>query len=50
MVIIEDDKDSEIQTVRYVWIGLNGVLLIYALILFLYAKYWPKKEIRDYVK
>ena len=49
MVILDDNKENEIQIVRLVWIILNAVLLIYAIVLFFYAKYWPKKEIRDYV-
>jgi hypothetical protein len=46
---MDDDQEQDMIIVRWVWIGLNILLVIYAISLYLYAKYWPKKEIRNYV-
>jgi hypothetical protein len=46
---MDDDHEEDMTIVRWVWIGLNIILVIYAIILYIYAKYWPKKEIRNYV-
>jgi hypothetical protein len=46
---MDGDQEQDMIIVRWVWIGLNILLVIYAIILYLYAKYWPKKEIRNYV-
>jgi hypothetical protein len=46
---MSDDKDNDIELVRWVWIGLNIVLVIYGVSLIIYAKYWRKKEILVYV-
>jgi hypothetical protein len=43
--LLGDEKDTGIEMVRWVWIALNFVLVMYALFLFIYAKYWRKKEI-----
>jgi hypothetical protein len=45
---VKDNLD-DMTIVRWVWIGLNIILTIYAIALYVYAKYWPKKEIRNYV-
>ena len=46
---MNDDHEEDMTIVRWVWIGLNIILVIYAIVLYIYAKYWPKKEIRNYV-
>ena len=42
-------NDSDLDTIRNVWLGLNSVLIIYALILFCYGKYFKHKDSLSYV-
>ena len=41
---------EDLKSVRNVWIILNGILLLYALILFCYGKYFKNKDSLAYVK
>ncbi len=45
----EIDVDSNMIIVKYVWASLNLILIIYAAGLFIYAKYFRKSEIQNYV-
>lgn len=40
---------KDVVTVRWVWIGLNIALVIYAIVLAIYARYFRKSEILIYV-
>ena len=44
-----DENGSDLDTIRNVWLGLNSVLIIYALILFCYGKYFKHKDSLSYV-
>ena len=46
----ENTIEDNIKIVRWVWISLNILLVIYAFILFLYAKYFRKNEVLAYVR
>lgn len=41
--------DNEMATLRWIWISLNIVLVIYAAFLFIYGKYYRKRENVIYV-
>ena len=41
--------NDDLDTIRNVWLGLNSVLIIYALILFCYGKYFKHKDSLSYV-
>ena len=45
----ENDPKDELEPVRKVWIILNAVLVFYALILFLYGKFFKQKDSLSYV-
>jgi len=38
------EMDENMKVVRWVWIGLNIVLVIYAIVLFIYARCFRKSE------
>ncbi len=43
------DIDSNMIIVKYVWASLNILLIIYAVGLLIYAKYFRKSDIQNYV-
>ena len=42
--MVEENNDDNLDTVKNVWIILNIVLVVYALILFCYGKYFKHKD------
>ena len=42
-------NDDDLDTVRNVWLILNSILILYALILFCYGKYFKRKDSLSYV-
>ena len=42
--MVEENDDDNLDTVKNVWIILNIVLVVYALILFCYGKYFKHKD------
>ena len=40
----DKDNDDDLDSVKNVWIILNIVLVVYALILFIYGKYFKQKD------
>ena len=44
-----NDKTDNLDTVKNVWIILNSILVVYALILFCYGKYFRHKDSLSYV-
>ena len=44
-----ESSDENLDTVRNVWLILNVILIVYALILFCYGKYFKHKDSLSYV-
>lgn len=42
-------EPNDIIIIRWVWIALNIILILYAIGLFIYARYFRKNEILVYV-
>lgn len=39
------DIEENMTIVKWVWVGLNGLLVIYAVVLFVYARFYRKSEV-----
>ncbi len=44
------DIDANMKIVKWVWVSLNLLLVVYAVILFVCAKFFRKSEVLNYVK
>ena len=44
------DLEENMKIVKWVWASLNVILIIYAFVLFIYAKYFRKSEVQNYVR
>ena len=42
--------EENMKIVKWVWASLNIILVIYAIVLFVYAKYFRKSEVQNYVR
>jgi hypothetical protein len=45
----ELSQEENMAIVRWVWIALNIILVIYGIALFIYAKYFRKNDLIQYV-